>query len=91
MTRLETYGVGGYDPKKPDGNVVSVEEIDSPLIEPDPQVVALKQARDLLSKATTLDDVKAALDVVIDGVAPEKAEEIAKDIAAISAEEGIKP
>lgn len=28
------YGEGGYDPSKPDHNIVSVEEIDAPPAEP---------------------------------------------------------
>lgn len=32
-----TYGPGGYDPTKPDDNVVSVEDVPDP--EPDPEPV----------------------------------------------------
>jgi hypothetical protein len=30
MNTLTTYGPGGYDPAKPDGNVIAVETFDAP-------------------------------------------------------------
>ena len=30
MTTLTTYGPGGYDPAKPNGNVIAVETFDAP-------------------------------------------------------------
>ena len=35
MTTLTTYGPGGYDPAKPNGNVIGVEHFDAPA-EPTP-------------------------------------------------------
>ena len=29
--RIETYGVGGYDPTKPNYNIVNIEEVDNPV------------------------------------------------------------
>lgn len=90
--RVETYGLGGYDPKAKDGNLVSVEEVDVPDLDPDPQVVALKRAKQLLEGATTLEEVKAAVGAAIDGVAPEKAGAIdavaAMDVAVIDGKGG---
>lgn len=40
-----TYGLGGYDPKKPDGNVVARE-----VIPDDPEDVARQDARATLEK-----------------------------------------
>jgi len=28
MTQIVTYGLGGYDPKKPNDNIVSIETFD---------------------------------------------------------------
>ena len=36
MTTLTTYGPGGYDPAKPDGNVIAVETFDAPPADPTP-------------------------------------------------------
>lgn len=86
---VETFGIGGYDPKAKNGNLVSVEELDMPDFVPDAQVVALQRAKQLLGNATTIDDLKVALEAAIDGVAPEKAAEIAKtDVASVEPDKG---
>ena len=40
MSTITTYGPGGFDPGKPDGNVASVEEVETPEQPPTIEVVA---------------------------------------------------
>lgn len=45
-----TYGPGGYDPTKPNDNVISIEEVPDEEIEPSPEerLAAVEDAVDLL-------------------------------------------
>ena len=55
MTTLTTYGPGGYDPAKPDGNVIAVETFDAPPPAPptaDEQLDAARQALDAVANLT---------------------------------------
>ena len=59
MAEIITYGEGGFDPSKPDNNVVARFTVD------DPPVVVTDAERlavlvDALAKATTLAQVRAA-------------------------------
>ena len=42
MARVVTFGLGGYDPKKPNGNIISDETFPDP--EPTPQEIARQNA-----------------------------------------------
>lgn len=48
-----TYGPGGYDPSKPDNNVVAI--IEDPVQSPEPDLL------DVANAAETIDDIKAVL------------------------------
>ena len=50
MSTITTYGPGGYDPTKPNDNVISIEEVPDEEIEPSPEerLAAVEDAVDLL-------------------------------------------
>ena len=56
MTTLTTYGIGGYDPSKPNNNVVDVREVE--VQDTPPSVV---EVLDALPMSATVADVIAAL------------------------------
>jgi hypothetical protein len=57
MAEFITYGEGGFDPDKPDNNVVARFTVDDPEpVAPDPLATLIAD----LSKATTLAQVRAA-------------------------------
>jgi hypothetical protein len=56
MTTLTTYGIGGYDPSKPNNNVVDVREVE--VQDTPPSVV---EVLDALPTSATVADVVAAL------------------------------
>lgn len=64
------YGEGGFDPDKPDGNVVEREviEVDDPQATPGVDPAAVEQAKTQLAKATTINQVKAALGPLLDAL-----------------------
>lgn len=57
MARVVTFGIGGYDPKKPNGNIVSDETFPDP--EPTSEQVARENAVNKL-KAIGLTDAEIA-------------------------------
>ena len=54
MMRHEIYGPGGYDPDKPDGNIVEVIETPDPEPTPDPLVELAEQVATLTDAVDTL-------------------------------------
>ena len=62
MGRIVTYGLGGYDPTKPNNNIIEIIENDEPEIIPDPQTDAQALA-DALTQLPeeTLNALKQAL------------------------------
>lgn len=62
MGYIVTYGEGGYDPSKPNNNIVEIIENDEPEIIPDPQTDAQALA-DALTQLPeeTLNALKQAL------------------------------
>jgi hypothetical protein len=54
MATITTYGEGGYDPSKPDGNVIAVTEVPDP--EPAPIESALSK---LMALGLTEDEARA--------------------------------
>lgn len=62
MGRIVTYGLGGYDPTKPNNNIIEIIENDEPEIIPDPQTdtQALADALTQLPEET-LNALKQAL------------------------------
>jgi hypothetical protein len=62
MAKIITYGLGGYDPTKPNNNIVEIIENDEPEIIPDPQTDAQALA-DALTQLPeeTLNALKQAL------------------------------
>lgn len=56
MITLTTYGIGGYDPSKPNNNVIEVREVE--VQDTPPSVVELLDA---LPTSATVADVIAAL------------------------------
>lgn len=77
-----TYGEGGYDPTKPNDNVVSIDEVEDEyevapdggtvvLVGPDAVVVdpaTVDSVRAALAKATTVTAVKNALGPLLDAL-----------------------
>jgi len=61
MAENVTYGEGGYDPSKPNSNVVSVETVPDPPAPPDPAVL-----RAQINKATTVTQLRGALSAALD-------------------------
>lgn len=59
MARVVTFGPGGYDPKKPNGNIVSDETFPDP--EPTPEQIAQENALAKLKVLGLTDDEIAAL------------------------------
>lgn len=59
MARVITFGLGGYDPKKPNGNIVSDETL--PDLEPTPEQVARDNALNKLKALGLTDEEIAAL------------------------------
>ena len=76
MTTLTTYGAGGYDPAKPNGNVIAVETFDAPADPtPAPPTIEDKVAAVIAAVAAIVDDrpadAAAAIATVTDeGTAP---------------------
>ena len=64
--RVVTYGPGGYDPTRPDGNVVEVVEVPDDGLSAPTAEDRLAALVDALSKATTLSQVRAAAAAVKD-------------------------
>lgn len=66
MAEFITYGEGGFDPDKPDNNVIARFTVDDPQVEPtDVDRLAALEAQNAellaaLAKATTLAQVRAA-------------------------------
>jgi hypothetical protein len=56
MITLTTYGIGGYDPSKPNNNVIEVREVE--VQDTPPSVV---EVLDALPTSATVADVVAAL------------------------------
>jgi len=48
MATVVTYGPGGFDPTKPDNNVISTEEVPDP---PEPPVTTAEERLDVLLAA----------------------------------------
>jgi hypothetical protein len=57
MTTLTTYGAGGYDPAKPNGNVIAVETFDAPADPtPAPPTIEAKVDAVMAAVAALVDD-----------------------------------
>jgi hypothetical protein len=76
MTTLTTYGAGGYDPTKPNNNVIAVEVLDAPADPtPTPPTIEAKVDAVIAAVAALVDDrpadAAAAIATVTDeGTAP---------------------
>ena len=68
MTTLTTYGLGGYDPAKPNGNVIAVEHFDAPA---DPTTIEDKVAAVIAAVAAIVDDRPADAAAAIAAVTTE--------------------
>lgn len=76
MTTLTTYGPGGYDPRKPNGNIIAVEVLDAPA-DPPPTEPSIedKVAAVITAVAAIVDDrphdaAAAIATVTTEGTAP---------------------
>jgi len=76
MTTLTTYGPGGYDPTKPNGNVIAVEVLDAPADPtPTPPTIEAKIDAVIAAVAALVDDrhadaVDALATVTTEGTSP---------------------
>ena len=76
MPTLTTYGLGGYDPSKPDGNIIAVEMLDAPADPtPAPPTIEDKVAAVIAAVAAIVDDrphdaLAALATVPTEGTAP---------------------
>jgi hypothetical protein len=59
-TTITTYGAGGYDPTKPNNNVISVQEIPIPT----PETITPAQCRVMLATLELLDTVEGLIATV---------------------------
>lgn len=64
MAEHVIYGEGGYDPSKPDDNIVSRETVPDP-----PAPVDIAALRTTVSKATTVTALRGAMLAYLDAVA----------------------
>lgn len=70
MAENVVYGEGGYDPSKPNNNIVSVETVpDPPAADPGIDIAAL---RSTVSKATTVTALRGAMMAYLDAVAADQ-------------------
>lgn len=70
MAEIVTYGEGGYDPSKPNNNIVSVETVpDLPAADPAIDIAALKAT---VAKATTVPQLRGAMMAYLNAVAEQQ-------------------
>lgn len=62
------YGPGGYDPTKPNNNVIDAELVDVP---DGPPTISAKALRSQLAAATTVAATKAVLAELVDALDPD--------------------
>jgi hypothetical protein len=72
MTTLTTYGPGGYDPAKPNNNVIAVEVLDAPADPtPTPPTIEAKVDAVIAAVAALVDDRPADAAAAIASVTTE--------------------